>query len=58
MSRTIRKNKLGEEHNDGKGRYKCNCEWCRGVEKKKNIKKALDLEIKNTVNRLYGKEHG
>jgi len=54
MSRTIRKNKFGEEHNDGKENYKCKCSWCMKDDKKKNINKVLNLEVKNTINELYG----
>jgi hypothetical protein len=54
MSRTIRKSKWGNTYNDGKENYKCKCTWCTKEDKKKAVKKALDLEIKNTINRIYG----
>lgn len=46
MSRTTRKNrKTNKSVPDGKHPYKCKCEWCRNIKRKKHKEKAFISQV-------------
>lgn len=56
MSRTYRKDRDGKKVRDGQHRYKCRCSWCMGIERKNNLEKLAQREIKMGVAIVLGDE--